>query len=104
MEQFDLVSHGSGIPVVAFKMVGERGYTVYDLSEMLRARGWLVPAYPMPPDMQDTSVLRIVVRNGLSRDLAGILVDDLKTAVERLERRGGVPTATAEDERAGFHH
>jgi glutamate decarboxylase len=104
MEQFDLVSHGPGIPVVAFKMVGERGYTVYDLSETLRARGWLVPAYPMPPDMQETSVLRIVVRNGLSRDLAGILVDDLKTAVERLERRGGVPTATAEDERAGFHH
>jgi glutamate decarboxylase len=58
----------------------------------------------MPPDMQDISVLRVVVRNGLSRDLAGILVDDLKQAVERLERRGGTPAATPEDSRAGFHH
>jgi glutamate decarboxylase len=104
MEQFDLVSREKGIPVVAFKMVGDRGYTVYDVSETLRARGWLVPAYPMPPDMQDISVLRVVVRNGLSRDLAGILIDDLKSAVDRLERRGGTPAATPEDERAGFHH
>jgi len=104
MEQFTLVSREPGIPVLAFRIDGERAYTVYDVSEALRARGWLVPAYPMPPDLQDISVLRIVVRNGMSRDLAGILMDDLKACVERLERRGGAPPADSQDEKAAFHH
>jgi glutamate decarboxylase len=107
MDQFELVTKRIGIPVIAFKMTGDRGYTVYDVSEALRARGWLVPAYPMPPGLEHISVLRIVVRNGMSRDLAGILMDDLRSAIERLERRGGLPagqTASGEDERAGFHH
>ena len=102
MEQFELVSQEPGIPVVAFKIVGDRGYTVYDVSETLRTRGWLVPAYPMPPDMQDISVLRVVVRNGLSRDLAGILVDDLKSAVERLERGGGMRSDDPDGRPGGF--
>jgi hypothetical protein len=34
--------------------------------------------------MQDTAVLRIVVRNGLSRDLASCLLDDLRVQVEVL--------------------
>jgi glutamate decarboxylase len=104
MGPFDLVSREPGIPVVAFKMVGDHPYTVYDVSEMLRARGWLVPAYPMPPNLEHISVLRVVVRNGLSQDLAGIFIDDLKSAVDRLERKGGVPVLTDEDEKAGFHH
>jgi glutamate decarboxylase len=53
--------------------------------------------------MQDMSVLRVVVRNGLSRDLAGILLSDLKAAVSRLEQRGGA-SAESDEERAGFHH
>jgi glutamate decarboxylase len=103
MEQFAVVSKAPGIPVVAFRIDGDRSYSVYDVSEALRARGWLVPAYPMPPDMQDMSVLRVVVRNGMSRDLAGMLLSDLKSAVSRLEQRGGAPVVS-DEERAGFHH
>jgi glutamate decarboxylase len=103
MEQFKIVSESPGLPVVAFRIDGDRAYSVYDVSEALRVRGWLVPAYPMPPDMQDMSVLRVVVRNGLSRNLAGILVTDLKAAVARLEKRGAVP-APPDEERAAFHH
>ncbi len=47
------------------------------------------------------SVLRVVVRNGLSWDMARILLADLKAAVERLERVGGDPSTNG---RAGFHH
>ena len=103
MEQFSVVSESPGLPVVAFRIEGDRSYSVYDVSDALRMRGWLVPAYPMPPDMQDMSVLRVVVRNGLSRDLAGILLRDLKSAVERLEKRGGF-SGEPDVERAGFHH
>jgi len=100
LDPFELISDGSGIPAFAFRLRdGVDGYSVYDVSEVLRGRGWLVPAYRMPKDIDDMSVLRIVVRTGFSRDLAEILIADLKRAVERLEKRGG----TAE-ERPAFHH
>ena len=78
------------------------GYTVFDVSETLRIKGWLVPAYPMPPAMQDVEVLRVVVRNGFSRDLAGMLLDDLRWAVERLQR--GAAVRGDADNRSAFHH
>ena len=48
-------------------------------------RGWQVPAYTLAEDMTDTAVLRIVVRNGLSKDLANAMLDDLRTQVKVLE-------------------
>jgi glutamate decarboxylase len=99
---FELLSDGSGIPAFAFRLrEGVDGYTVYDVSDALRAGGWLVPAYPMPPALEDLSVLRIVVRNGFSRDLAGLLLDRFRAAIERLAREGGRPAST---EHPGFHH
>jgi glutamate decarboxylase len=100
---FELISDGSGIPVFAFRLRDDvGGYTVFDISETLRIKGWLVPAYHMPPALQDVAVLRVVVRNDFSRDLAGMLLGDLRWAVERLERGG--PTSGEEDSRSAFHH
>jgi glutamate decarboxylase len=83
---FELLSDGSDLPVLAFRLTDPdaAGYTVFDVSERLRQRGWLVPAYTFPENMQDTAVLRIVVRNGFSRDLAGQLLDDLRAQVKAL--------------------
>ena len=94
---FELVSHGDGIPAFAFR-ISDAPYTVYDVSDALRVRGWLVPAYTMPPALDHVAVLRIVVRNGFSRDLATLLLEDLKVVDERL--RTGHPGRTD----AGFHH
>ena len=78
MGPFELLSDGSDLPVFAFRISDESaGFTVFDLSERLRERGWLVPAYTFPADLQDTAVLRVVVRNGFSRDLAGAFLADL---------------------------
>ncbi|MBV8160073.1 MAG: glutamate decarboxylase, partial [Acidimicrobiia bacterium] len=96
---FELVSDGSEVPCFAFRLGDDRSYTVYDVSDLLRARGWVVPAYKMPKDLEDLSVLRIVVRNGFSRELAHDLRDDLRAVVERLERAGG-----SAEHKAGFHH
>jgi glutamate decarboxylase len=104
MDAFKVISHGPGLPVVAFKIDGERKYTVYDISEALRGRGWLVPAYPMPENLQDISVLRVVVRNGLSRDLATLLITDLKAVVDRFEKGGAPQVEPPEAEKTGFHH
>ena len=96
---FRLISDGGQLPVFAFALGQEAGdFSVYDISEALRVRGWIVPAYPMPPAIEHLAVLRICVRNGFSNDLASILLDDLRHAVERVQRR---PPAS---ERTAFHH
>ena len=83
---FTLISDGSDLPVLAFKLADPEGagYSVFDLSERLRLRGWLVPAYTFPANMQDTAVLRIVVRNAFTRDLADLFISDLRMQVKVL--------------------
>ncbi|OBI50056.1 glutamate decarboxylase [Mycobacterium kyorinense] len=85
-EHFDLISDGSAIPVVAARLRGDRGYTEFDVSHELRTFGWQVPAYTMPDNATDVSVLRIVVREGLSADLARALHDDTATALKNLDK------------------
>jgi glutamate decarboxylase len=72
------------------------------VSRKLRERGWLVPAYTMPPNREDLVVLRIVVRNGFSHDMADLFLRDLRVAVDWLDGlRAPMPQ---ESEPAGFHH
>jgi len=85
-EHFEVISDGSAIPVLAFRLTGERPYTEFDISEALRAHGWQVPAYTMPEDATDVAVLRIVVREGFSADLARALRDDMVTALDNLDK------------------
>jgi glutamate decarboxylase len=82
---FELLSDGSAIPVFAFRLKDASRYSVYDVSERLRVRGWQVPAYTMPPEAEDVAVLRVVVREGFSRDMADMLMNDLDKVVEELE-------------------
>ncbi len=85
MGPFELLSDGSNLPVFAFKISDESaGYTVFDLSEGLRERGWLVPAYTFPANLQDTAVLRVVVRNGFGRNLADAFLADLRHHIKAL--------------------
>src|ERR1700733_5153547 len=89
----ELLSGGTDPPGLAFRPGDPRaaGYTVFDVSERLRQRGWLVPAYTFPANMQDTAVLRIVVRNGFSGDLADALLADLRTQVDALANAAAQP-------------
>lgn len=88
MPEFALLSDGNALPVFAFQMAGDPGFTVFDVSHELRARGWQVPAYTMPDDAADVAVLRVVVREGFSGDLARMLYDDLLAVVQVLYTRG----------------
>lgn len=60
-------------------------WTLFDLQDKLMQRGWMVPAYTMPKDIEDMVVMRIVVRQGMSRDMADMLVNDIKDAMAELE-------------------
>jgi glutamate decarboxylase len=76
---FELLSDGSELPVFAFRLKDDvTGYSVFDVSERLRQRGWQVPAYTFPENLTDMAVMRIVVRNGFSMDLANLLLDDFR--------------------------
>lgn len=102
MDQFRLLSHGDQLPVFAFTTSDQvTGWDVFALSRALRERGWQVPAYAFPENRQDLSVLRIVCRNGFGHDLAGLLLTDLKAAVEGLEAEA---TQSPRSGPSGFHH
>jgi glutamate decarboxylase len=109
MGPFELLTDGSDLPVFAFRLRDPAAvnYTVFDLSERLRQRGWLVPAYTFPQDLQDMAVLRIVIRNGFSRDLARLLLDDLRVQVHMLASQPHPPTPLIPGpikNRRGFAH
>ncbi|HEV8064733.1 MAG TPA: glutamate decarboxylase, partial [Acidimicrobiales bacterium] len=109
---YELMSIGDQLPVFAFKVKEGTPFSVYEVSDTLRGHGWLVPAYPMPDGMHDISVLRVVVRNGFSRDLARMLLADLNRVTVALQARAPhVDTAAAAKHehaqrraRTGFHH
>jgi glutamate decarboxylase len=83
---YRLVSHGTDLPVFAFALdPAITNYTVFDVSDRLRERGWLVPAYTFPKDREDLAVLRIVVRAGMTYDMADLLLTDLRSRTAKLE-------------------
>ncbi len=100
--RFDLLSRGDTIPVFAFALKDSSNYTVYDLSDKLREHGWQVPAYTMPPKVDDLAVLRIVIREGFSRDMADMLLTDLKAAIAHFESQPGYKPA--EQKKSGKAH
>jgi glutamate decarboxylase len=81
--RFRLITRGDELPLFAFALnEDETRFTVYDLSAKLREWGWQVPAYTMPANREDLSILRVVVRNGLSHDMADMFLADLQTALD----------------------
>jgi glutamate decarboxylase len=76
---YELISDGSDLPVFAFTLKPEvTNYSVFDVSDRLRQRGWLVPAYTFPENRQDLRVLRIVVRAGMTIEMADLLLEHLR--------------------------
>ena len=72
-------------------------WTLFDLQDKLMQSGWMVPAYTMPKNIEDMVVMRVVVRQGMSRDMADMLIQDIKNAVEELEKLK-YPTTSRIDE------
>jgi glutamate decarboxylase len=99
---FRLLTRGDELPAFAFALRPEvTGYSVFDVSAALRENGWQMPAYTFPANRSDLAVLRVVVRNGFTHDLADLLLADLRRVVARLQRQPG-PVRGAEF--ASFTH
>ena len=81
----------------------EPGYTLYDLADRLRNRGWQVPAYTLTGSASDIAVQRILVRQGVDRDLVSLLLDDFAASVTHFEKHP-VSVAMSPEEAGGFSH
>ena len=108
LEHFEIINDGSpqsGIPAVSWKLKEgvEHPFTLFDLADRLRARGWQVPAYTMPANRQDLAIQRILVRVGFSRDEASLLMDDYRAAIAHFDRHP-ITVPMTEEEAGSFHH
>jgi len=105
MPQFRLVSHPMGqLPVFAVELdQAVTDWTVFQLSDKLRERGWLIPAYTMPADCEQMAVLRFVIRAGFSRDMAEQLLADIQRSVQWFESLSG-PMPQPQTTEQHFHH
>lgn len=83
---FEIYNNGENLPIVCYKLKEDAkvDWTLYDLADRLLMKGWQVPAYPLPADLQDTIIQRVVCRADFSHNLAELYLRDLKAAIEDL--------------------
>ncbi|MEY2984135.1 MAG: hypothetical protein RLZZ568_752 [Cyanobacteriota bacterium] len=108
MGPFEILYDGdmkTGIPALSWKLKEdyEGTYTLYDLADRLRSRGWQVPAYSLPANCQTIVIQRILVRHGVSRDLAKLLLEDIKRCLDYFQRYPITHPLTAA-EGTSYHH
>jgi glutamate decarboxylase len=99
---FKMLSTGLDLPVIAWTLKDPAtSWSLYDLSDRLRDRGWQVPTYRMPANREEMAIQRVVVRNGFTHDLAGMLVRDIKRHLAWFDTQPGMK---ATSDAPGFHH
>eukprot|EP00475_Leptophrys_vorax_P002949 TRINITY_DN11681_c0_g1_i2.p1 TRINITY_DN11681_c0_g1~~TRINITY_DN11681_c0_g1_i2.p1 ORF type:complete len:209 (+),score=15.98 TRINITY_DN11681_c0_g1_i2:202-828(+) len=82
---FEILSKEVGVPLVTFALKSKVYFTEYDIADLLKQFGWIVPAYTMAPDLEHVTMLRALVREDFSRSLADRFLNDLKLVVKLLE-------------------
>ena len=91
MGRFELIDrYEEQLPLVAFLLSGEQEYNEFDIAWQLSAeRGWMVPAYTLPPDAQDITIMRALVKETMSREHVDTLARDIEEACRTLTAKGG---------------
>lgn len=95
--------HHKGIPAVTWKLKADAKvpFDLYQLSDVLRERGWLVPAYTLPAACQDVAVQRVLIRYGCSFDLMELLLEDMERAIKHLT---ALPPTKNPHPKGSFNH
>jgi glutamate decarboxylase len=81
IDGLELLNDGSSFPIVAVRASDPERADLVTLSSLLRERGWIVPAYTLPPDAEHITVLRIVVKENFSRDMVDVLAHDVAASL-----------------------
>jgi glutamate decarboxylase len=106
MGPFRVIYNGrGGIPALCWTLKdGDNpGFSLYDLADKLRSRGWQVPAYSMPAHREDLVIQRILVRHGVSRDLGDLLVKDIQRCLDYFSKNP-LSHQLTEKEAGGYTH
>jgi glutamate decarboxylase len=83
--------HEEQLPLVAFKIAGEQSYDEFDVAAQLAAeRGWMVPAYTLPPDAEHVKIMRVLVKQTLGHSLTMTLGQDIAGACATLKAKGAL--------------
>jgi len=90
--RFRIVSaKGTAVPLVAFTLKHKSAfYDEFTISDRVRSRGWIIPAYTNAKN-STIKLLRIVVREGFSRDMADNFLRDLFFTIDSLDEEHGEP-------------
>jgi len=89
MKIFEIIYDGQGaLPGACWTLKKDAnvGFTLYDLSDRMRSRGWQIASYSMPADREDLVVQRVLIRHGFSRDMADLLIADFERALKWFEK------------------
>jgi glutamate decarboxylase len=90
--RFEILNPGLAEPVVTFRLKDSTSFDEFHLADRLRMNGWIVPAYTLPPNAEHINVLRVVVRNDMSRDKIDLLMRHIEKACAYLEGKPMPPT------------
>jgi glutamate decarboxylase len=104
--RFQIVGEGEEtLPLVAFNLADEHPFDEFDIAFQLAAeRGWMVPAYTMPPNAQEVKMMRALVKLNLSHSLVDTLAGDLASAISTLEKKGPVSEAERKKVKTSVTH
>jgi glutamate decarboxylase len=84
--RFEVINKEILFPLVAVKLKDNAKFTVFNLSEKLRQKGWIVPAYTLPANADDIAVMRMVIKENFGRDMVEMLYTDIMKAYDSLDR------------------
>jgi glutamate decarboxylase len=87
VHNLQLVNDNIQLPILALRVKDKKEFTVFQMSDKLRERGWIVPAYSLPPNAEQVEVLRIVIKENFSRDMAGMLIEDMHRFSKELKEQ-----------------
>ncbi|HEX8714649.1 MAG TPA: pyridoxal-dependent decarboxylase, partial [Solirubrobacteraceae bacterium] len=93
LEQLEVLNDGSRYPIVIVRALDPEKLDLTLLTQLLRMRGWIVPAYTLPPNAEHITVLRMVIKENFSRDMVDMLAHDVRAAIHTLEH-GPAPRST----------
>jgi glutamate decarboxylase len=82
--KFEVINKDIMFPLVVAKLKNA-DFDVFQLSEKLREKGWIAPAYKLPENAEDIEVIRIVLKESFGRDMADIFFKDIIDTYNRLE-------------------
>jgi glutamate decarboxylase len=84
----ELLDREPRLPLVIAKVREDEQFTGRDLvGELAKRRGWMVPAYNLPPANEDEEIMRVLVKINQSRELADALADDFDESITYLRER-----------------